>query len=180
MAQTLIQKYGVNKNEQKQNMILLIVGGFGAVVSIILFIVGLSLTNNLKNNLEYLIRPEWFEDEMRMYSAISTLGIVLFVLFALYLLIAIISFVMLRNASLSVYDNHIEGYAGLHWNGLCFKTKSVTLAYNEIASVGAHKNKALQNRYVIVTTKGGVKHTFAVENVEEAIAFIQNRLTEGV
>lgn len=176
MSQTPIQKYGINKQEQKENLIWLIISAACTILMLILFLVFNGKVNNMKNNLDYLLRPSYYQDEINTYAGCATFGIIFFCIGLVSSLFALYSFFMLRCACLSVYEDHIAGYAGIHWNGFCLRTKSVTIAYDEIASVGVHKIKALQNRYVIVNMRNGKKQTFAVEDVGEAIDLINEHL----
>ena len=45
-------------------------------------------------------------------------------------------------------------------------------------SVGVHKVKALQRRYVILSAKDGKRFTFAVDDVNDAIELIKEHLAE--
>lgn len=177
MSQTPMKECAINKLEQKENKIMILISGVLTVFMLIMFLVFNSMASNLRNNLEYLMRPDLYEDEINLYRGLATTFIIFFCIALVMCVISLYSCFMLRSASLSIYDDHISGNAGIHWNGYCFKTKSVTLPYAEIASVGVHKIKALQDRYVIVNAKNGEKYTFAVDEVNEVIALIQEHLT---
>ncbi len=178
MSQTPIRKFGTNKLEQRENLIFIAISAILAILMLILFFVFNGKVENMKNNLDYLIRPDFYADELNTLTGWATTSIVFFCIALVACLIAIYSCFMLHSASLSVYDDRIEGNAGIHWNGWCLITKSVTLPYGEILSVGVHKVKALQRRYVILSAKDGKRFTFAVDDVNDAIELIKKHLAE--
>lgn len=176
MKSTLLKQAASNKKERKNGIVIPIVFAIIFVVSIILMVVCPNAISTIKADIRYLINPSLYADTIKMYESMNTMAIILLVISIIVIALGVVSFIFLKRASISVYDDHVEGYAGKHWNGWCFGTKHTSLTYSEIASIEDPKPKAFMDRYVILVTRGGAKYTFAVEDCTEIKKLIASRL----